>query len=166
MAWKWGKVETFDDFLNEFEKYLREYFTKQIILVNRVKMSEYDDGNIIRFEVSTPSIDIILQIYVPDRVIMESYFTDCWMGGDNHIYNDWNGLVLTEEQFNRFMRLAKWMIEYYEGNRNEFKKARAEAFMNLITATKGKIIEKMVDDLGEDVATAIVLNELGVDDNK
>ena len=160
MSWKWGKVESFDDFLREFEKYIDEYFTKQIILVNRVNL-RWLDSDVMLFEVSTPSIDIILKIFVPDKVIMDSYFTDCWMGGDNHIYDDWNGMVLSDEQFDKFMELANRIVKYYRDNKSEFRKARAEAFMNLIVETKGKVIDAMVDGLGEDVTAAVILNELG-----
>jgi len=160
MDWKWGKVESFDDFLNEFEKYIDEYFTKQIILVNRVKL-RWLDSDVMLFEVSTPAIDIILKVFVPDKVIMDSYFTDHWMGGDNYIYDDWNGMMLSDEQFNKFMELVNKIVKYYEMNKSEFKKARAEAFMNLIVETKGKIIDAMVDGLGEDIAAMTILNEMG-----
>lgn len=164
MAFEWGKVESFDDFINWFEHYVNDYFTKNIILTNRVVLDVFDGGDVLRFEVSTPSIDIILKIFVPDRVIMDSYFTDCWSGGPNSIFDDWNGLVLSEEQFSRFLELAEKMVCYYNKNRGEFMKARSEAFLNLVVGTKGKILDVLEDELGEDVAAAVVAKELGVID--
>jgi len=162
MAFRWKKVRTFNEFLSEFERYVNEYFTKDIILVNRVKLEERHNGKTIRFEVSTPSIDIIFEISTEFRVIIESYFTDSWMGGPNHIYHDWDGQVLSEEQFERFLSLAKKMVDYYHNNSDKFGKARAEAFMNLIFGTKGKVVDALEEVLGEETATALIAHELGV----
>ena len=85
---EWKKIQSFDDFLDEFERHVNEYFTKKIILVNYAKLESYDNGDIILFEPSTPSIDIFLKFFVPDRVVMNSYFTDAWAGGENRIYDD------------------------------------------------------------------------------
>jgi hypothetical protein len=127
-----------------------------------VKLEELDGGDILLFEVSTPAIDIILKIFTPDRVIMDSYFTDGWAGGPNHIYDDWNGLILTEEKFNRFISIAKRMVEYYDRNRGEFQKARSEAFINLIAGTQGKVLDALEEALGEEKTALVVANELGV----
>ncbi|CAI1494162.1 protein of unknown function (plasmid) [Thermococcus nautili] len=161
-GFKWKKIRTFDEFLDEFERYVNEYFTKNVILTNRVNLKELDGGDVLFFEVSTPSIDIILKIFVPDRVIMDSYFTDGWAGGPNRIYDDWNGLILTEEQFSRFLGLARKMVDYYNQNKGEFQKARSEAFMNLIVGTKGKVIDALEEALGEETATLLIAKELGV----
>jgi len=148
VAHKWGNFgKSFDGFLSEFGRYIREYYTKNYILTNYMKLIENED--FLLYQLSTPSIDILIKIFKPDRVIMDSYFTDAWMGGENHIFNDWNGMVLTEEQYQKFVSLAREIYEYYEKNRFEFEKARAEAFANLVIATKGKALEVFVDALSK-----------------
>jgi len=148
MAHKWKNFgKSFDEFLSEFERYIREYYTKNIILTNYMKLIENED--FILYQLSAPSIDILIKISKPNRVILDSYFTDAWMGGDNHISDDWNGMVLSEEQYQKFVSLAREIYEYYTQNREEFAKAGAEVFLNLVKATDGKVIEVLVDALKE-----------------
>ncbi len=160
VAHEWKKFETFDEFLDEFERYVNEYFTKNIILVNQLKMEKYDGGDVIQFALDTPSTDIWLRIFVPDRVIIDSYINI--PASDILIADDWNGMVLSEEQYSRFLRIFMKAHDYYIGNKEEFKKARAEAFMNLIVGTKGRIIDAMEKELGKETTALVIAKELGV----
>ena len=156
---EWREFKTFDEFLDEFERYGDEYFTKNIILVNRLAIDEYDGGDIRVYWLGTPSTDVIIKIYTPDLVIMDSYINIA----PGPVYSDiWNGLVLTEEQFERFDRIFKKALNHYYRNRQEFRRARSEAFMNLIVGTKGKVIDALEEALGEDKAALVVAKELGV----
>lgn len=170
MAFYLKEFRTFDEFLGEFERYVDKYFTKDIILVNRLAIDSYDGGDILVYWLGTPSTDVIIKIFTPDRVIMSSHISgiseDGWL---SHI-NDWNGLVLTRKQFEGFDRAFKKALDYYRHNCQEFKIARSKAFVNLIVGTKGKILDALEEALGRDKATAVVARELGVlkecDDNE
>ena len=159
MAHEWGGFKTFDEFLDEFERYIDEYFTKNIILVNRLAIGLYDGGDIATYWLGTPSTDVIIKIYMPDLVIMDSYIS---IAAGPHHKGDWNGLVLTKEQFERFNRVFTKALNHYHRNRQEFRRARSEAFMNLIVGTEGKILDALVEALGEDKAALVVAKELGV----
>jgi len=162
VSYKWREFKTFDEFLDEFERYVDEYFTKNIILVNRLAIDEYDGGDIRVYWLGTPSTDVILKVFVPDRVIMDSYIAGISENGWLSRADDWNGLVLTEEQFKRFDRIFRKALNYYHHNRHEFKKARSEAFMNLVFGTGGKILNVLEEALGEDKAALVVAKEFGV----
>ena len=160
---RWKEFETFDEFLDEFERYVDEYFTKRIILVNRIAIDSYDGGDILAYWLGTPSTDVVIKIFVPDRVVMDSYVSglgeeEPWL---SHA-DDWNGLVLTKEQFERFDRIFKKALNHYLCNKEEFDRGRSEVFMNLIVGTKGKIIDVLEEALGKDRTTALVAKELGV----
>ena len=159
VSYKWREFKTFDEFLDEFERYVDEYFTKNIILVNRLAIDKYDGGDIRVYWLGTPSTDVIIKIYIPDLVIMDSYIS---IATGPHNKDGWNGLVLTEDQFERFDRIFKKALNHYHRNRREFQKARSEAFMNLIVGTEGKILNVLEEALGEDKAALVVAKELGV----
>jgi len=69
---------------------------------------------------------------------------------------------MNEKQYRLTKTLAKKMVDYYHNNSDKFGKARAEAFMNLIFGTKGKVVDALEEVLGEETATALIAHELGV----
>lgn len=58
------------------------------------------------------------------------------------------------------MNIASKLLEYYRENYSDFRKAREEAFLNLIVGTKGKILDVLRDTIGEDATLQALANEL------
>jgi len=168
MSHMWKRFNDFEGFVEEFRKYVDNYFTKRIILVNRIKIDEYDNGEVLLYQLDTPSTDIWLKIYKPDLIILDSYLAMVFEDGthDVAVHEEWNGQKISEEQFLAFDKTFRKALDYYLSHKEEFKNARSEAFINLILATKGEIIDVMEKELGRDITLQVITKELGLNKNK
>jgi len=143
MTFEWKDIQNFDDFLSEFKRYIRTYFKKRVILTNSLKLETV--GDTVYFMLDTASTDIVVKIFKPDRVLLFIYI----VAGRNYMYGDWNGLILTEKQYRKFMNLAREVYDYYQRRRRDFSGARAEAFVNLIRATGGQAAISFIKALAD-----------------